>query len=195
MSIAPEGLKVWPTINCPSLDAALLPAEYIEPHWYAAYTCARHEKKVAEQLQSRCVESYLPLYETVRRWRDRRKRVALPLFPGYVFVRIALKDRLQVQQIPSVVRLVSVNGRPSALPDAEIETLRSGLAQKLRAEPHPYITVGRKVRIKDGPLAGLEGILLRKRNAFRVLLSIELIMRSIVVDVDAADVMPVSNSR
>src|SRR6202051_4240062 len=89
--------------------------EYFEPHWYAAYTCANHEKGVTQQLERRSVECFLPLYESVRRWKDRRVRLQPPLFPGYVFVRLALCDRLQVLEIPSVVRLVGFDGHPGAL--------------------------------------------------------------------------------
>ncbi len=167
-----------------------LPAEYVEPRWYAAYTCARHEKRVAEQLERSSVELFLPLYETVHRWKNRRARVELPLFPGYVFVRIALKHRLQVLEIPSVVRLVGFNGRPCALADEEVEALRNGLSRHLRAQPHPYLSVGRRVRIIGGPLQGLEGILVRKKGNLRIVLSIDLILRSIIVDVDMADVEP-----
>ena len=166
----------------------MLPASYLEPRWYAAYTCARHEKRVAEQLAHRSVESFLPLYETVHRWKNMRARVQLPLFPGYVFVRVALKDRMQVLQIPSVVRLVGFNGLPCPLPEHEMEVLRTGLAERLRAEPHPYLTVGRRVRIRRGPLAGLEGILKCKKDRLRLIVSMDLIARSIAVEVDAADV-------
>src|SRR5712692_7022658 len=117
-----------------------LPRLYLEEHWYAAYTCANHEKRVAKQLEERAVEHFLPLYRSVRRWSDRRVEIDLPLFPGYVFVRLALRDRLRVLQIPSVVRLVGFNGLPTALPDKEIEALRTGVAANLRAEPHPYLT-------------------------------------------------------
>jgi transcription antitermination factor NusG len=167
-----------------------LPDIYLEPRWYAAYTCANHEKRVAEQLGERNVEHFLPLYETVRRWRDRRVRLQLALFPGYLFVRLALRDRLRVLQVPGVVRLVGFGERPIALPESEIETLRSGLDGGLCAQPHPYLTTGRRVQIKGGPLAGIEGILLRRKGNFRVVLSIELIMRSVAVEVDVADLMP-----
>jgi transcription antitermination factor NusG len=169
---------------------AVSQAAQAEPHWYAAYTCAQHEKCVAEQLAGRAVEHFLPLYESVRRWKDRRVRLEMPLFPGYVFVRLALRDRLRVLQIPSVVRLVGFGGLPAALPDEQVEILRAGLAGQLRAEPHPLLTVGRRVRIVRGPLAGLAGILQRKKNNFRFVLSVELIQRAIAVDVDAADVEP-----
>src|SRR5580704_136550 len=100
-------------------------------HWYAAYTSANHEKKVSVELGCRSVESFLPLYSSVRRWKDRRVQLQLPLFPGYVFVRLALRDRLRVVQIPSVVRLVGFGGLPTALPDTEIEILQSGFSQSL----------------------------------------------------------------
>jgi transcription antitermination factor NusG len=173
-----------------SQPGVALPADYLEPRWYAAYTCANHEKRVREQLEQRSIESYLPLYEAVRRWKDRRMRLQLPLFPGYVFVRMGLVDRLRVLQVPSVVRVVGFNGHLAALPDAEIEGLKNGLAGGVRAEPHPFLTAGRLVMIKSGPLQGRQGILIRRKGSLRVVLSIDLIQRSIVVDVEVADVEP-----
>ena len=118
-------------------------------------------------------------------------RLEMPLFPGYVFVRMALVDRSRVLQVPSVVRLVGFNGHLSPLPDEEIEGMKKGLVGGVRAEPHPFLTVGRRVRIKSGPLVGRQGILLRRKGILRVVLSIDLIMRSIAVDMDVADVEPV----
>lgn len=161
---------------------------YLQPHWYALYTCANHEKRVAAELQARTVENFLPLYSSVRRWKDRRVNLDLPLFPGYVFVRLALRDRLRVVQIASAVRLVGFNGLPSALPDTEMEIMRSGLSQRLRAEPHPYLTVGQRVRIVGGPFVGLEGVLKRRKGNLRVIVSLDLIQRSVAVDVDAEDI-------
>jgi transcription antitermination factor NusG len=172
------------------LDTAM-----IQPHWYAVYTCAQHEKRVAAELAARTVEHFLPLYSSVRRWKDRRVTLDLPLFPGYVFVRLALRDRLRVVQIPSVVRLVGFGGLPAALPDTEMEIMRSGLSERLRAEPHPFLTIGRRVRITAGPFAGLEGVLKRKKSSLRVVVSLELIQRSVAVDVDAADVQGVVSAR
>src|SRR6266567_3326284 len=162
-------------------------ATFEESHWYVAYTSANHEKRVAQQLLQRTIEHFLPLYDTMRRWKDRRVQLQMPLFPGYVFVRLALRDRLRVLQIPSVVRLVGFNGLPVALPDEEMEILRSGLSQRPRAEPHPFLTLGRRVRIKSGSLQGLEGILSRRKSNLRVVLSVALIHRSIAVDVDSTD--------
>src|ERR1700730_3974219 len=110
--------------------------EYFEPHWYAAYTCANHEKGVAQQLERRSVECFLPLCESVRRWKDRRVRLRLPLFPGYLFVRLALRDRLQVLEIPGVVRLVGFDGYPTPLPVEDIETIRTCLAAGRFMAPH-----------------------------------------------------------
>jgi transcription antitermination factor NusG len=162
----------------------------LESHWYAAHVCSRHEKQVARQLEERRVSCFLPVYRSVRRWKDRRKELDLVLFPGYVFVHLDLKDRLRVLQVPSVVRFVSFNGHPAPLPDSEIEALNTGLAGGVRAEPHPYLSVGRRVRVKYGPLAGAQGILVRRKDKFRVVLSIDLIMRSVAVEVDEADVEP-----
>ena len=166
------------------------PAEYAEARWYAAYTSANHEKRVVEQLGARQVEHFLPVYASVRRWKDRRVTLQLPLFPGYVFVRLALRDRLKVLQLPSVARLVGFNGIPAALPKEEIEALRTGLAAGMCAEPHPYLLVGRRVRLRSGPLAGMSGILLRRKSRFRVVISIELIQRAVAVDTDTADLEP-----
>src|SRR6266446_9773930 len=147
-----------------NFEVLALPDSFIEQHWYAAYTCAQHEKRVAAELGVRKVEHFLPLYSSVRRWKDRRMQLEMPLFPGYVFVRLALRDRLRVVQIPSVVRLVGFSGLPAALPDTVMEILRSGLSQSPRVQPHPFLTAGRHVRITGGPFAGLEGVLRRKKS-------------------------------
>jgi len=159
--------------------------------WYALYTRANHEKHVAAELNARTIEYFLPLYSSVRSWKDRRVTLDLPLFPGYVFVRLALRDRLRVLQIPSAVRLIGFGDHPVALPEGEMEILRSGLCGLPSSAPHPFLTAGRRVRIKSGPLAGLQGILLRRKGSLRFVLSVYLIQRSVVTDVDLADIEPV----
>jgi transcription antitermination factor NusG len=158
--------------------------------WYALYTCPRHEKRVVQQIERHRISCFLPLYRSVRRWKDRRKELELALFPGYVFVRIDLQDRLRVLQLASVVRFVTFNGRPVPMPQGEMDALMNGLRSGVRAEPHPYLTVGRRVSVKHGPLAGSQGILIRRKDKFRVVLSLELIMRSVAVEIDEADVEP-----
>ncbi len=180
--------------SSPLVETSLLPQGFFDPHWYVACTVARHEKRVAEQLQSRGVPFSLPLYEAVHRWKDRRAIVQLPLFPGYVFVHVALCDRLSVLTLPGVLRFVSFNGRPAALPDWELAAIHTALNARLRAEPHPYLKVGQRVRIKGGPMMGTEGILIRKRNRYRLVLSVDLIMRSLALDVDASEVEPAART-
>lgn len=168
-------------------EAARAPALKYVAKWYVACTMARHEKQVAAQL-SRCgIDNFLPLYDEVHRWKDRRKIISLPLFPGYVFVRIPLLERLRVQVIPSVSRLMGFGGPPVAIEDAEVERLRKGLAV-LHAEPHPFLTAGQRVRVKSGPLSGAAGVLERHRDKFRVVLSMDLIQQSVAVEMDICDV-------
>jgi len=162
--------------------------------WYAGYTAARHEKRVADHFAQRGVEHFLPLYETIHRWNNGRHRVQLPLFPGYIFVRIALQDRLRVLEVPGFVRLVGFNSLPVSLPEADINSMREALTKGVLAEPYPYLTVGTRVEIKNGPLQGMTGILLRRQNRCRVVISVDLIMRSMAVEVEASDVAPLRRS-
>ena len=156
--------------------------------WYATYTNPRHEKLVAQQMQLRRIECFLPLYQSVRRWKDRRKQLDLPLFPGYVFVRIALRDRLRVLGLPGVIQIVSFNGKPAALPENEIEALQDAMSKNALMEPHPYLKIGRRVRVMAGPMDGVEGILVRRKDKFRVVLNIDLLKRSVAVEVDESEI-------
>ena len=162
-------------------------AESAGLRWFAVYTTARHEKTVARQLEDRCIERFLPLYRSWHRWKDRRKLVELALFPSYVFVKIEVRDKLRVLQVPGVVSLVTFNGQLAALPDQEINALRSGLDSGVYAEPCPYLRVGRRVRVAAGPLTGAEGILIKKKDKCRVVISLDVLMRSVAVEVDGTD--------
>jgi transcription antitermination factor NusG len=166
-----------------------LPAEYCEQRWYAAYTSANHEKRVSQQLGVRRVEHFLPLYSSVRQWKDRKVKLDMPLFPGYVFVRLALRDRLSVLQVPGVACLVGFNGTPAALPADEIEGVRASLVEGVRVQPHPYLAVGRRVRLQSGPLAGLTGIVVRRKSGLRFVVSVDLIQRSVAVELDEANLV------
>jgi transcription antitermination factor NusG len=177
-----------------AISSSISPSAWIsaesQPCWYAVYTSANHEKKAAGEISRRGFESFLPVYRASRRWSDRRVELELPLFQSYVFVRLALCDRLKVLQVPGVVRLVGFGGLPAPLPDDQMQALRAGLNGRLRAEPHPFLAVGRRVRLRDGPLMGIQGILLRRKGKLRVVISIGLIQRALSVDVDVADVEP-----
>ena len=159
-----------------------------ERRWFAVYTTCRHEKRVAQHLEQRQIEHYLPLYRTQHRWKDgSRVMVDLPLFPGYVFVRVGWRDRVGVLAVPGVVSMIGTALRPAPLPDFEVERLRTGL-DPMQAEPHPLVTVGQRARIKAGALAGVEGIVIRKKSGIRVVLTLSLLMQSIAIEVDGDDV-------
>jgi transcription antitermination factor NusG len=165
------------------------------PRWFALYTTPRHEKHVSEILAQRQIETFLPLYRTTRRWKKSRPvDLELPLFPTYVFVRIAQGARGAVLGMPGVVSIVGSAREPWPVPDPDIEAIRLGL-QMGKIEPHPYLTVGERVRIKAGVMTGVEGVLVRKKNALRVVLSLDTIMRSVALEVDADDIEPAGPSR
>jgi transcription antitermination factor NusG len=192
-----EGAKLYPAahhlsivmnslVNATTLTHGLV--ERGSENWYALYTAPRHEKRVADQIDQQGISCFLPLYRSVRRWKDRRKELAMVLFPGYVFVQMPLQIRLRVLQLPGAVRLVTFNGQPAALPEEEIESLRTRLSGSGNVEPHPYLNAGQRVRVRSGPLQGLEGIIVRTKDRCRIVLSIHLIMRSMAVEVDECDV-------
>jgi transcription antitermination factor NusG len=156
------------------------------PRWYVAYTLPRHEKVVANRLVQQNIESYLPLYSAVRCWNHRRIEVELPLFPGYVFVKMLLADRIRILSRPGIIRLVGFNGHPAVLHDEEIERLQSSLAL-WKAKPYPFLTAGKQVRIKSGPFAGLEGKILRRKGKIRLLVTLDLIQSAMLLELDAAE--------
>ena len=156
--------------------------------WYAAYTSPRHEKRVEQHLSQRGVEHYLPVYSTPRKWTNGAKVILdMPLFPGYIFVRIHRVERVRVLEVPGVLSII---GRTASemvpLPENEVEALRSGLHLR-QAEPHPHLKVGHRVRIRSGALAGMEGILVRKKSSLRVVLTMDLIMQCVSVVVDGSE--------
>jgi transcription antitermination factor NusG len=146
--------------------------QFAVERWYAVSVGSRHEKVAATHLRLRGLTCFLPTYRSVRRWRDRRKELDMVLFPGYVFVNLDLRNRLRVLQAPRVLRFVTFQGHPAPLKDSDMESLALGLAQGTRTEPHPYLQRGRRVRVVRGPLANTEGILVRRKERFRLVLSI-----------------------
>jgi transcription antitermination factor NusG len=162
--------------------------EYCVAKWYAAYTSANQEKRVAQELTRRSVECYLPLYRSVRRWKDRCVRLELPLFPGYVFVRVALRERLRVLQIPGVARLVGFDGHPAPVPNEDIDAIRACLSGDHALLPHPYLD-GQRVRVLSGPLAGLTGVVVQKKQT-RLVISFDLLMRSVSVEIGPSNLNP-----
>lgn len=155
--------------------------------WLAVYTAPRHEKQVLQHLEHRSIECFLPLYESLRRWKSGPTLVSMPLFPGYLFVHADHAERRKVLESPSVIRIVGTRIGPSPLPEAEIRALRQAVSSGL-ALPHSYLNVGTRVRVMQGPLTGMEGILLRIKGSTRLVLNINLIMQSVSVEVNCCDV-------
>jgi len=164
------------------------------PGWFALYTASRHEKRVAQHLSQREIEFYLPLYKSKRKWSDgSRVTLDLPLFPGYLFIHIQRHERSRVLGVPGALAVVGgTGGEPACLPDATIDALRSGLETRL-ARPHPLLTAGQRVRIRFGALTGFEGIVVRNKNSFRVVLTVEHIMQSYAVEVALEDLEPLTS--
>ena len=155
--------------------------------WFAAYTFACQEKRVAQHLSTHCIEYFLPVHRKISRWKNGlRMLIERPLFPSYVFVKIDCKDRVRVLELPGVHSIVGVGPHPIPLPYEEIEALRHGM-HLLNAEPHPLLKSGGKVLIRRGPLKGMIGIVVRQKNSTRVILTLDLIMKSISVEVDSQD--------
>jgi transcription antitermination factor NusG len=160
--------------------------------WWAIYTRHQHEKTVADMLSAKNIEVFLPLYETVRRWKDRSKKLTLPLFPGYVFVRGVPERRLPIVTTPGVFMILSKGERFAIIPEEEIEAIRRAVEGPFRTEPHPFLKCGERVRVIRGSLAGLEGVLVRKKNFYRLVLSIDMLAQSVCVEIDASDIEPAS---
>jgi transcription termination/antitermination protein NusG len=160
------------------------------PQWFALWTRSRHEKTVRDQLLGRDIETFLPTINRWSRWKDRKKQIEWPLFPGYCFARFLPSASLPVLKCVGVVSIISVEGRPAPIPDVEIESVRRLVESELRYDPCPLIREGMLVEVIHGPLQGVVGRLVRKGPHSRLVLSVDLISRGVSVEVDAADVRP-----
>jgi len=168
-----------------------VPRPAVSSLWFAAYTAPRHEKAVARQFEVRQMEAFLPLYRSVHRWKNGcRVKVEQPLFPSYVFVSLGRPDFVRALQTPGVLSLVSRGREPSPLSTSEVQSLRSELPLR-DFEPHPYLVAGERVRIHSGALAGMVGVLVRKKNHLRVVLTLDLIMQSVSVEIGVDEIEPV----
>ena len=158
--------------------------------WCALYTRHQHEKIVAEMLSAKGLEVFLPLYSSVRNWKDRKKILSLPLFPCYVFVRGGVNHRLQVVSTPGVHMILCNGDHVAIIPDAQIEAIRKTVDGKLLVAPHPFLKCGERVRVRRGTLEGVEGLLVRKKNLYRLVLCVDMLAQCVAVEVDASDVEP-----
>jgi transcription antitermination factor NusG len=159
--------------------------------WYALRTRARHEKVVRDQLAARGVEPLLPTFVRLSQWKDRKKEIQLPLFPGYCFAKFSWQDRLPVLQAPGVVEVVGQAGRPVPVSETEIASIRTLLSCRRCYDPYPYLLEGRPVEVIRGPLQGIKGHLIRRANHHRLVISVQLIQQAAAVEIDATDVAPI----
>ncbi len=164
-----------------------------DPAWYALYTRSRFEKKLLVELSDRSVEVFLPMREVLSRWKDRKKRVWLPLFPGYIFVNHVdtPENRYRILNIPGAVRFVGNEGRAEPVPEQQIIAVRRFLEASVSVDPYPYLQVGQRVEVIAGPLKGIVGILIQKKGKFRFVIQVDLIRQAVSVEIDASDVRPV----
>jgi transcription antitermination factor NusG len=156
--------------------------------WCALYARHQHERNVATLLSSKGFQVFLPTYVTVHRWSDRKKQVTLPLFPGYVFFVDQAERRLQILSTPGVHTILTLGKAPALIPEDQIEAIRRAVNSPFRVSPHPFLKSGDAVRIKSGPLVGIEGIVSREKDIFRVVISVEMLGRSAAVEIDASAV-------
>ena len=169
-----------------------LPGRLTTPYWYALYTRSRFEKRLLSELSDRSIEVFLPMREVLSRWKDRRKRVWFPLFPGYIFVHYidTPENRHRVLNVPGAVRFVGSHGYAETVPDSQIEAVRRFLESELALDPYPYMQVGRRVEVTAGPLKGIQGVLIKKKGRFRFVIQVDLIRQAVSVEIDASDVRP-----
>lgn len=153
--------------------------------WYAIYTRHQHEKAVASGLAAKGFGVFLPQYVALRRWKDRAKRLSLPLFPCYLFICGDIGRRLDIVTTPGFNSFVGINNRPIPVPREDLKAVRRLIQCGSGIEPYPFLRFGDRVRIREGPLQGIEGILVRKKNSLRLVLSVELLQKSVSVEVDA----------
>jgi transcription elongation factor/antiterminator RfaH len=162
-------------------------------NWYAVQTRARNEKVIAERLQEQGLNTFLPLVTEVRRWSDRKKKVELPLFSCYVFVKLVISnnhDRMSVYRTNGVFGIVSMRGEAIPIPEEQIDALRTVVTQQVSWSSHPFLKVGQRVRIRGGSMDGVEGVLLSANGDRTVIISVDAIQRSLAVRVEGYDVEP-----
>jgi transcriptional antiterminator NusG len=173
-----------------SVDRSEQPRPALDhPQWYAVYTWARHEKTVARYFEVRGITYFLPLFTSIHKWNQRTARVSVPLFPGYVFVQVAQHRRYEPLGVPGVVHFVGTAKSPTEIPEEEMQSLRKAIRMGSNVVPHPYLALGNRVRIASGPMSGLCGTIQRTASGCRIVISVDMIMRSVSIEVDAASLM------
>lgn len=160
------------------------------PNWYAVHTKARHEKRVAAQFEEKQICTFLPLLRQIHKWSDRREKVEVPMFSCYAFVQMVptVEERLKVLRTPGVLCFVGCERQGTPIPHEQIESLRTAISEDIPCLPHPFVNAGRRVRIRGGSLDGVEGILVRQGTEQSLVVSVELLHRSVSIRVEGYDV-------
>ena len=182
-------ILVWN--NAGAATQALFPElQLAVPMWYAVYSRSNFERKLAGTLESKGVECFLPAIQEKHRWKDRKKTIEVPVFPGYVFVRIPnnVDHRLRILQTEGAIRILGHSGSIEPIPESEVESVRILMTSGLRIFGHVFLREGARVRVRSGPLRDVEGVLIRFKNQDRLVLSVNLLAQSIAVEIDIADV-------
>jgi len=186
--VVPSNNLIEPApVSVPAVSRAPSPA------WYAVYTRSRFEKKMLSELTDRSIDVFLPMREVLSRWKDRKKRIWVPLFPGYIFINQidTPTNRYRILNVPGAVRFVGQSGHADPIPEQQIEAVRRFLEASISVDPYPYMHIGRRVEIVAGPLKGIQGILVQKKGRFRFVLKVDLIRQAVSIEIDASDVRPV----
>lgn len=160
-------------------------------HWFAVHVKSRHEQKVSERLKEAGIEVFSPVVERLSRWKDRKKLIQFPLFPCYLFVHIAAThgDKLTVLKAKGVIRFLgSASGEPESIPEEQIISLKTAVQSKVSIDPYPYLQEGQRVRVKSGPLTGVEGVLIERSGQHKLILSIDILCQSTAVTIHASEV-------
>jgi len=168
---------------------------HLNAGWCAAHTRHQHEKIVAQMLTSKGFEVFLPLYTAKRRWRDRTKQLSLPLFPCYLFLRGIVERRPELVTTPGLISILGNGTEPAIIPESQIDAVRQVVDRGTKVEPYPFLASRDWVRVKSGPLEGIEGVLVRRKNHYRLVLSVELLQKSAAVEVDVSVVERIANPR
>jgi transcription termination/antitermination protein NusG len=166
----------------------------LTPQWYALYTRSRFEKKMLSELTDRSIEVFLPMREVLSRWKDRKKRIWIPLFPGYIFVNYldTPENRFRILNIQGAVRFVGHEGHAYPIPEEQILSVRRFLESNIAIDPYPYLQVGSRVEVIAGPLKGIQGLLVEKKpGRFKFVIQVDLIRQAVSVEIDASDVRPI----
>ena len=184
-SPSPTG-RVLTSLRTPTSDLSYCRHEgaATAPQWYAVYTRSRHEKLVHRALLDRGVESFLPLHEVLSRWKDRWQRIQRPLFPGYLFVHMIRPHLGAVRQTRGVVYVVGSGGQPAAVPDSQVEAVRGVVQKRLAVRACPCPRRGQRVRVRRGPLAGTQGLVVKQKNRWCLVMTVDLLGQSVATEID-----------